>query len=106
MELRERDRMHKRSPRRLLAALAIPAVALMLLANAGTSSAATTSILRPNADVSSTGSWTVVGAGTASEALDDNVTETQTPSSTDYIGSSGAAGDMTVGLKPMPLAGA
>jgi hypothetical protein len=48
----------------------------------------------------------VVGAGTAWEALADNVTPAQTPSSSTYIASSKAAGYTTVGLKTMPVAGA
>lgn len=67
---------------------------------------AATTYLRPNEDLSSTGSWTAVGAPTAWEALDDGVTQAQTPSGSDYIASSGASGYTTVGLKTMSLAGA
>jgi beta-mannanase len=78
---------------------------LFLTASVGTAGAATT-YLRPNADLTSTGSWAVVGASTAWQALDDGVTPTVTPSGADYIASSGASGYTTVGLKTMPLAGA
>jgi len=83
-------------------------IALLLALSAGidTACAATTTYLRPNADLSTTGSWAVVGAPTAWEALDDNVSQTQAPSGSDYIASSGATGYTTVGLKTMSLAGA
>jgi hypothetical protein len=96
-----------RSPLGRSAVLAVLALALVLplTAGAGTASAATV-YLRPDADLSSTGSWTVTGAATAWQALDDNVTPALAPSGSDYIASSGTAGYTTVGLKTMPLAGA
>jgi Glycosyl hydrolase family 26 len=98
--------MRRFSPHRRLAALTVSVVALLLPLWAGAGSAhAATTYLRPNADLSSTGSWSVVGAGTAWEALDDSVTPALTPSSSDYIASSGASGYTTVGLKTMSLAG-
>ena len=88
-------------------ATACAAVALLLsLATGVDAASAATTYLRPNADGSSTAAWSVVGAPTAWEALDDNVTQAQTPSSSDYIASSGASGYATVGLKTMSLAGA
>ena len=45
--------------------------------------ATTTSYLRPNVDITS--QWTAVGAAKAWEALDDEVTEQETPGSSDYI---------------------
>jgi hypothetical protein len=91
-----------------LAALSILALAVLLplSADPDTAPAATTAYLRPNVDLSVGGSWSVVGAPTAWEALDDNVNQTQAPSSSDYIASSGAAGVTTDGLKTMSLAGA
>lgn len=86
------------------AALAISALALLLL-GAGTASAAT-SYLRPNADLSSSGSWSPVGAGTAWGALADNVTEAQAPANASRITSNGSTGYTSVGLTTMPLAGA
>lgn len=88
------------------AALGILAVALLpLTAGAGTAGAAT-SYLRPDSDLTSTGSWTVAGATTAWQALDDNVNPSLVPSSSDYIATSGVAGYTTVGLKTMSVAGA
>jgi Glycosyl hydrolase family 26 len=92
-------------PRPRLAALAVVTLALLLSASAGTAGAATTTYLRPNADLSATGSWAVAGAPTAWEAMDDEVNQAQAPSSSDYIASSGASGYATVGLKTMSLAG-
>src|SRR5436190_1064314 len=102
-----RQPQRSRPPRRLFAALAVLALALLLLtADIDPAGAATTAYLRPNADLSSTGSWAVVGAGTAWEGLADNVIPPQAPPSSGYIASSGAAGYTTVGLKTMSLAGA
>lgn len=107
MASRERGQGHERPSLRRLTAVAASLVALLLSLSAGTGNAgAATTYLRPNADLSSTGSWAVTGAGTAWQALDDSVTTTQTPSSTDYITSSGVAGYTTVGLQTMSLAGA
>jgi len=86
-------------------ATSVASLLLFLAASVGTAGAATT-YLRPNADLSSTGSWSVVGAPTAWQALDDGVTPAITPSGSDYIASSGASGYTTVGLKTMSLAGA
>jgi len=101
-----RQPRRKRSPLRRLAALATLAIALLWLSVGTGAAAAATTYLRPNTDLSSTGSWAAVGAGTAWEALDDGVTPTGTPSGSDYIASSGASGYTTVGLKTMSLAGA
>jgi hypothetical protein len=104
---RGRQPKHERSPLRRLVALATSLVSLLLLLSAGAGNAgAATTYLRPNADLTSTGSWAVVGAATAWQALDDNVTPALTPSSSDYVASSGASGYTTVGLKTMSLAGA
>lgn len=102
-----RQQAPERSPLRHLTALALLVLALsMLSAGAGAAAAATTAYLRPNADLAATGSWATVGASSAWEALDDNVTPAQTPSNSDYIASSGASGYTTVGLKTISLAGA
>jgi hypothetical protein len=108
MGRKRRQPQRSRSPRRPFAALAVLALALLLplTADIDPAGAATTAYLRPNADLSSTGSWTVVGAGTAWEALADNVTPGQAPSNSGYIAASGATGYTTVGLQTMPLAGA
>jgi hypothetical protein len=60
--------------------------------------------LRPNVDVS-LGSWSTTGATTAWDALNDGVTEAETPSSTDYIGTSTASTKAKVGLSSTSLAG-
>jgi hypothetical protein len=102
-----------RQPRRArsylcrLVRLATPAAFLLLFLAMGVSTAgAATAYLRPSADLTSTGSWSAVGAPTAWQALDDGVTPAATPSGADYIASSGASGYTTVGLKTMSLAGA
>jgi hypothetical protein len=100
-----RQQRPEQPPLRRPAALAVTTVALLLSLSVGAAHAATT-YLRPNADGSATGSWTTVGAATAWEALDDNVTPAQVPSNSDYISSSGDSGYATVGLKTMSLAGA
>jgi len=67
-------------------------------------SAATTRYLRPNLDVSR-GSWSTVGAGSAWDALNDEVTELQTPSSLDYVTTSAASTKLRFGLQSNSLAG-
>src|SRR6185295_1418734 len=102
-----RQPRHERSPLRRPVALATPLISLLLFLSAGAGDAgAATTYLRPDADLTATGSWAVVGAPTAWQALDDGVTPTVTPSGADYIASSGRSGYSTVGLKTMSLAGA
>src|SRR5258707_15418802 len=61
-------------------------MALMLVAMpVAASTASITTYLRPNADRTSEFPWTPVGASSAWGALDDSITETETPSGTDYI---------------------
>jgi Glycosyl hydrolase family 26 len=61
-------------------------LAVVALTAAPTSANAATYYLRPNAVEGSGGMmWEVVGASTAWEAVDDGVTESETPSSSDYI---------------------
>lgn len=48
-------------------------------------SASVTTYLRPNADRTTSEPWTIVGASQAWEALDDPVTEIETPGGADYI---------------------
>lgn len=62
---------------------------------ASTTEAATTIYLRPNGDT--TTGWTTTGAANAWEALDDNVTEQEAPSNTDYI-----SGHLPI-LQPAPI---
>src|SRR3954447_27000396 len=65
---------------------------------------AATSYLRPNGVISSSG-WSVVGASNASEALDDNLLETETPTTADYIVSSESSGSVQIDLSTVSLTG-
>src|ERR1051326_5245427 len=49
------------------------------------STASVTNYIRPNGDRTSEFPWSPVGATSAWDALNDNVTETETPSTSDYI---------------------
>lgn len=84
----------------------LPLALLLLLSAVASPSAlaATTTYLRPNADVS-LGSWSATGATSAWDALNDEVTELQTPSSLDYVTTSTASTRLRVGLKSLSLAG-
>jgi hypothetical protein len=64
---------------------------------------ASTTYLRPNSDVS-LGPWSVIGASTASDALDDNVTPSDTPTNADYVSTS-RDGALSVEMQTSPLAG-
>jgi hypothetical protein len=88
--------------RRSFLPLALPL--LLLVVTAPPALAASTTYLRPNADVS-VGSWSVTGASSAWDALNDEVTELQTPSSLDYVSTSTASTKLKVGLKSLGLAG-
>ena len=90
---------------RLFSAMALAVVSLLFLVDAGSACASTTAYLRPNADLSSSQPWAVIGAGSAWEALADGVTETQAPAGAGYIASSESTGYTSVGLKTIPLAG-
>ena len=67
-------------------------------------SAAAMWYLRPNGDVSR-GSWSTVGPTSAWEALNDEVTELQTPSSVDYVTTAAASTKLRIGLPSASLAG-
>lgn len=97
--------MRKHSPCSLFSAMALAVVSLLFLVDAGSACASTTAYLRPNADLSSSQPWAVIGAGSAWEALADGVTETQAPAGAGYIASSESTGYTSVGLKTIPLAG-
>ena len=77
---------------------------LLLPAILATNASAADTYLRPNADVS-LGSWSATGATTAWDALNDGVTESETPSSSDYISTSSASAKAKVGLSSTSLAG-
>jgi hypothetical protein len=71
--------------------------------------ASQTAYLRPDIDVGAGGNWAVVGASSRWSALNDVVTENQTPDTTDYItNSSGGGGgtDSEVGVTTFPLGNA
>jgi hypothetical protein len=67
-------------------------------------SAAVTRYLRPNFEVSR-GSWSTAGATSAWDALNDEVTELQTPSSLDYVTTTAASTKLRFGLQSTSLAG-
>lgn len=69
------------------------------------SASAYSSVLRPNVDMTSTG-WSVVGASTAWEALDDPVIETEEPSNADYITTTATTGSRRVGMSTTRIGGA
>lgn len=80
-------------------------MAILLLVPVG-AKASVTAYLRPDAN-HSTSPWAVVGASRAWEALDDAVTESQTPSSRDYVSYSGGEpwSDLKVDVGTASLAG-
>src|SRR5215218_8865027 len=82
----------------LLALSVLPA-----LFQAGTASAAV-SYLRPDTDFNRSG-WSLVGATTAWSALDDQMTETQTPTAADYLTTNKPA-EAELDLSTVSLAGA
>ena len=79
-------------------------VLLLLPAIFATNASAAITYLRPNADVS-LGSWSLTGATTAWDALNDGMTESETPSSSDYLSTSTASTKAKVGLSSTSLAG-
>lgn len=77
----------------------------MLLAASHSDADAAVSYLRPNVDTAASNPWTTVGATRAWEALDDKITETELPSSSDYISTTSSGRNTGVGLETIPLAG-
>jgi hypothetical protein len=80
---------------------------LLLLLQAvfvSSASAATTTYLRPNADASPM-SWSVTGGTSAWNALNDEVTELQTPGSVDHISTSTSFSRARIDLESTSLAG-
>jgi Glycosyl hydrolase family 26 len=85
------------SPLVLLAAVAglvVPSVA-----------SASTHYLRPNATEFTSKPWGVVGAATSWEALNDSVTEAETPAATDSIQDTAGSREARVGLATLNLSG-
>jgi hypothetical protein len=78
-------------------------VGLLCMASAGATANAATTYLRPNQDLA-LGSWSVVGATSAWDALNDNVTSSETPSGGDYVTTS-TTGRLEIGFTTAPLAG-
>ena len=68
------------------------------------SATVSTTYLRPNTVVG-LGSWSPTGATSAWDALNDGITETQTPTSVDYVSTSAASTKFKVGLGSASLAG-
>lgn len=86
---------------------ALPLLASLLLflaVGSSVASAAVSRYLRPNEDIS-LGAWSSVGASSAWDALNDEVTELQTPSSLDYVTTSTASTKLRVGVGSLSLAG-
>jgi hypothetical protein len=61
--------------------------------------------LRPNLDMASGTPWAIVGASTAWQALDDNVTELESANTADRIDTSQYSALTELGLETTPLAG-
>jgi Glycosyl hydrolase family 26 len=82
------------------------AMLLGVVLGTASASAATTHYLRPDGTYFTPKSWKVIGAPTASAAIDDEVTELQVPGSTDYIAQSNGGGYETrVSLASMDISG-
>lgn len=89
----------------LLTLLAMASLGLWTIA-VSSAFAKTSTYLRPNEDLLVEDGWSVVGAPTASGALDDQVTESQTPELGDYVAASNSTKKLRFGLESMSLAGA
>ncbi|HVD86024.1 MAG TPA: hypothetical protein VNB59_01310, partial [Solirubrobacterales bacterium] len=83
----------------LLAAL----VSFVLLPAAA--SATTTHYLRPDGTQSTSKPWGIVGGGTAWDVLNDEVTESETPSAADYIAETQGGRETRVSLATMNIRG-
>jgi Glycosyl hydrolase family 26 len=81
----------------LIAFLLIPATA-----EPDSATAAVTAYLRPDSDIQ-LGEWTVVGAPSAWDALNDNITEEQTPTLGDYVKKPSRQGLFVVNVETTPL---
>jgi hypothetical protein len=83
----------------------LPLLLGLILSCAPAASAAVNTYLRPNS-TGLVGAWSAVGAPAAWDALNDGVTEAQTPSGTDYVTTSTASTKLRVGLESLGIAGA
>jgi hypothetical protein len=85
--------------------LGIALVAILAVLVFAPSAYAYTALLRPDSDRTSTG-WSVVGSASAWGALDDPVTEAETPSEADYITTSASTGYRRVNMSTTKIGGA
>jgi hypothetical protein len=90
-------------PLKRLAFSAALFLCLLYLGSAVAAADAATTYLRPNQDIA-LGSWSVVGASTAWDALNDNVTPSETPTGSGYATTS-TTGRLEIGFETAPLAG-
>jgi hypothetical protein len=88
--------------RRLAVLLVITFCGLAGLALADSAMASTT-YLRPNEDLE-LGSWSIVGTASAWDALNDNITPSETPTSSDYVTTS-SGGRLKLAMETISLAG-
>jgi hypothetical protein len=86
-----------------LALSAVLLLSLFYLGSAVASAAAATTYLRPDQDLA-LGSWSVTGATSAWDALNDSVTPSETPGGSDYVTTS-TTGRLEVGFETAPIAG-
>jgi hypothetical protein len=87
----------------LILAISLGMGGLSISASAAT---AATAYLRPNADIGAANGWAVVGGSSRWEVLDDAVTESETPNTSDYISNSTFEGTTNVDLQSLGIAGA
>jgi mannan endo-1,4-beta-mannosidase len=88
---------------KLVLCFAAAVVALMLLVPIGASAA--TFYLRPDGTTGSAKPWTIVGASSAWDALNDEVTELETPSTTDFIEETRSGRETSVSLSSTNIFG-
>jgi glycosyl hydrolase family 26 len=93
----------RKSRRSVYAVVASCSVLATLIGATSATAETTTTYLRPNADIR-LGGWSVVGSYSAWDALNDNVTPSETPSSRNYVLS--GSWTLRVGLSTTPIAGA
>lgn len=89
--------------RKLLIFAATSAILSLLIVPVAASAA--TFYLRPDGPITSSKPWTVVGASTAWDALNDEVTEFETPSSADVIETTQSSRETRVSLASMNILG-
>jgi len=83
--------------------LALTAALLSMLVPVAANAA--TYYLRPDGKIFTSKPWSIVGAATAWEALDDPVTELETPSAADYISDGGGSQETRVSLSSTNILG-